>query len=127
MSYPFKAKTGPVFVDAEISGPITVIGAKLILDTGATMSSINVAVLRSVGYDPASATDFTQVLTGTAATSVPRITLNRLSALGKHQIGLGVLAYDLPTAADADGLLGLDFLRDQILTIDFRAGAISLV
>jgi hypothetical protein len=46
--------------------------------------------------------------------------------LGKHAIGLSVLAHDLPLAADVDGLLGLDFLRDQVLTVDFRAGTISL-
>jgi hypothetical protein len=65
--------------------------------------------------------------TGTGVISVPRIMLNRFSALGQHQIGLKVLAHDLPTAADVDGLLGLDFLRDKILTIDFRAGALTLV
>jgi hypothetical protein len=88
---------------------------------------INVAVLRSVGYDPSLATDFVQMMTGAGATTVPRIMLNRLSALGKHQIGLRVLAHDLPAATHVDGLLGLDFLRGQFLTIDFRAGAIGLV
>jgi predicted aspartyl protease len=126
MSYAFNARSGPILVDAQISGPIKVRGAKLILDTGATTSTINVSVLRSAGYDPSQSTDLVQMMTGAGIKTVPRIMLNRMSALGQHQIGLRVLAYDLPLAADADGLLGLDFLRDQVMTIDFRAGAISL-
>jgi len=60
------------------------------------------------------------------AMKVPRVMLNRLSALGQHHFGLRVLAHDLPIAADVDGLLGADFFRDKILTIDFRTGSISL-
>jgi len=30
-----------------------------------------------------------------------------------------------PPVPDVDGLLGLDFLRDQILTVDFRLGQIT--
>ena len=45
---------------------------------------------------------------------------NRLSALGRHAIGLRVLAHDLPAEAAVDGLLGLDFFRDLSLQIDFR-------
>jgi hypothetical protein len=32
----------------------------------------------------------------------------------------------LPPGAGVDGLLGLDFLRGQSLTIDFRSGEITL-
>jgi hypothetical protein len=35
-------------------------------------------------------------------------------------------AHDLPLEANVDGLLGLDFVRDQVLTIDFRTGTIDL-
>ncbi len=65
--------------------------------------------------------------TGIGVTTVPRIVLNRMSALGQHQIGIRVLAFDLPQATGVDGLLGLDFLRDSRLTIDFRPGEITLV
>jgi hypothetical protein len=57
---------------------------------------------------------------------IPRLALNRFSALGQHRIGLPVLAHTLPPAAGIDGLLGLDFLRGTILTLDFKAGQITL-
>ena len=36
------------------------------------------------------------------------------------------MAHTLPAGALVSGLLGLDFLRDQVLTIDFRAGQVTL-
>jgi hypothetical protein len=56
----------------------------------------------------------------------PRIILNRLSTLGQHRLAFPVLAHALPPAAGIDGLLGLDFLRGSILTLDFPAAKITL-
>jgi hypothetical protein len=75
--------------------------------------------------DPDSATEFVSMTTGTRVERVPRLAINRLSALGEHANGRRVLARDLPAAA-ADGLLGVDFFRNVLLTIDFRAGQITV-
>ena len=40
--------------------------------------------------------------------------------------GLVVVCHTLPPSAGVDGLLGLDFLRNSRLTIDFRSGQIVL-
>ncbi len=37
-----------------------------------------------------------------------------------------ILSYTLPAAANIDGVLGLDFLREQTLTIDFKQGLLTL-
>jgi hypothetical protein len=37
-----------------------------------------------------------------------------------------MVCHTLPPSASIDGLLGLDFLRDRRLTIDFRTGQITL-
>jgi predicted aspartyl protease len=126
MSRAFNATTGLILVEAEISGPAGKVGATLVLDTGATSTSLNPNVLRSVGYDPDAATESVRMTTGTTMTTVPRLMVTRLSALGQHAIGLRVLAHSLPAVAAVDGLLGLDFFRNLLLTIDFRAGQITL-
>jgi predicted aspartyl protease len=126
MSQPFNAKTGLILVEAEVSGPSGKAGATLVLDTGATSTSLNAKVLRSVGYDPDTATDYARMTTGTTVARVPRLVVNRLSALGQHAIGLRVVVHTLPPEAAADGLLGLDFFRDVLLTIDFRTAQITL-
>lgn len=126
MSHAFNGKAGLILVEAEISGPTGKVGATLVLDTGATSTSCNVSVLRSVGYDPDNATDFVRTATGSGVVLVPRLMVNRLSALGHHAIGLRVLAHDLPSEAAVDGLLGLDFFRGLSLLIDFRAEEITV-
>ncbi len=83
-------------------------------------------LLVAVGYDPDASTDRIQVTMGNGVESVPRLVLNRLSALGQHRLGLPVLAHNLPPATGIDGLLGLDFLRGTVLTVDFQNGRIVL-
>ena len=80
----------------------------------------------AVGYSPDAATDRVQVTMGNGIETVPRLVLNRFSALGQHRLGLPVLSYGLPPTAGIDGLLGLDFLRGSVLTIDFQNGQIAL-
>ncbi len=126
MSQAFNSKHGPILVDAEVTGPSRSITLRLILDTGATTTLLKETVLLAMGFDLASVTDRVQVTTGSVITSVPRVVLTRLSALGQHRFGFPVLAYTLPASVSVSGLLGLDFLRDQLLTIDFRAGQIVL-
>jgi hypothetical protein len=39
---------------------------------------------------------------------------------------MGVVCQDLPPGANVGGVLGLDFLRGSILTVNFRSGRLSL-
>ncbi len=64
--------------------------------------------------------------TGSQVEDVPVIVLTRLSALAQHRFGFPVIAHALPPSTAIDGLLGLDFLRNGVLTIDFRAGQLTM-
>ena len=125
MSYTFNARIGPILVDAEISGPSGTLGYSFAgYRSNERVRSIPQSFVsrRMIPTIDRS----TQMTTGIGVTTVPRIMLDRTCATAtpdRHS----VLAHDLPHATDVDGLLGLDFLRDQILTIDFRPGAIDLV
>jgi hypothetical protein len=50
----------------------------------------------------------------------------RLTALGQSKANFRVLALPISPVPTADGVLGLDFLRGHLLTIDFRTGQIDL-
>lgn len=125
-TYVFNPKQGPILVDAEISGPTGAANLKLVLDTGATTSLINPAILLYLGFDPDQSPQHITMVTGSAIEVVPLVVLTRLSTLGQHRFGFPVIAHALPTSTAVDGLLGLDFLRGQELTIDFRAGRVAL-
>ena len=127
MTHSFQLHSGLILIQAEVSGPLDRVEAALVLDTGATTTILNRKLLEYIGYDPASSTDLVRVTTGSDVATAPRLMVNRLGALGRHAVGLRVLSHDLPPEAGVDGLLGLDFFRGLSLTIDFRAGQITLI
>src|SRR5271168_239323 len=122
----FNARCGPILVIAEITGPFGNAFVNLVLDTGATTSLINRDILISLGFDPDQSPRKTSMTTGSTVEIVPLVVLTRFSALGQHRFGFSAIAHPLPASSDLDGLLGLDFLRGQILTIDFQTGRIIL-
>lgn len=83
-------------------------------------------MLVSIGYDPSLVPDRIQVTTGSSVEYVPRLVLSKITALGQERVNFPVLCHTLPPSAGIDGLLGLDFLRGQKLTIDFIQGQIKL-
>jgi len=96
------------------------------LDTGATSTLLSVSALVALGYDPTTATEHSEVATGSCLETVPFIVLQRIRALEQERNYLPVLCHTLPVEVGIDGLLGLDFLRDRRLVIDFRLGEIML-
>jgi hypothetical protein len=122
----FNASGGPIFVRAEVTGPLGTVSLRLLLDTGATTSLVNLAHLLALGFDPDQSPRRTTMTTGSTVQTVPIVVLTRLSALGQHRFGVPVIAHALPAQSGVAGLIGLDFFRGQSLTIDFRAGEISL-
>jgi predicted aspartyl protease len=127
VSHAFNPDRGLVVVQAEVFGPSGSMILRLALDTGATGTLINVAPLAAIGYDPSLAPERVQVTTGSGVEFAPRIIVARMQAMGQERTGFPVLAHTLPPSASVDGLLGLDFLRGQVLSIDFRQGVISLM
>jgi hypothetical protein len=117
---------GPILVDVELSGPVGTTGVRLILDTGATTTMIKPGVLISIGYDPELASEHVAVTMVEGVRPMPRLHLNRLTALGHHRLGFAVISHSLQTADGIQGLLGLDFFLGTVLAIDFREGRIDV-
>jgi predicted aspartyl protease len=126
VTFPFDPQQGLIVVPSELWGPTGSVVLRLALDTGATATLVNIAMLVGVGYDPALAPTRVQVTTGSGVEYVPRVTLSHIRALGQERVDFGVLGHTLPPSAGVDGLLGLDFLRGQSLTVDFRVGRVNL-
>ena len=126
MIYQFDPAERLILIKAEATGPKLMMPLQLILDTGATTSLIAENVLTLMGYDMASVSDRVEMTTGSHVTTVSRVVLTRFSALGKHRFGMRVISHSLPLSVPVSGLLGLDFLRDFSLSIDFRNGQITL-
>ena len=125
MSQPFDAGRG-VVVPGELFGPAGSVVLRLAVDTGATRTMINVGLLAFAGYDPSLAPSRVQVTTGSGGEYPPLMAVERIAALGQDRRYFPVLAHSLPSSASIDGLLGLDYMRDQRLVIDFRQNTVAL-
>ena len=110
-----------------LTGPLGNAVLRLALDTGATITLINVEILVAIGYDPTISSNLIEVTTGSCVESVPSITLRKILALGHTHTDFPIIAHTLPPSSGVDGVLGLDFLRGLSLSIDFRHGKINLV
>jgi predicted aspartyl protease len=126
MSQAFDANQGLVIVNAELIGPAATAVLRLALDTGATSTLINTALLVSAGYDPFASPDRVEIITGSGVEYSSRVKVDKLVALGTERLDFSVLAHTLPSSAGVDGLLGLDFVRGRFLTLDFIAGRAQL-
>jgi predicted aspartyl protease len=127
----FDSKYGLIYLRAKISrrkenGKIKDLILNLALDTGATGTVISQKRLIGLGYKLKDAEDEMLITTGSGLISVPKIRVENLAALGKEKSDFLILAHDLPPTASVDGVLGLDFLRENVLTIDFVKGEIEI-
>ena len=126
MNHAFDPARGLIVVRAELHGPSADIGLNLALDTGASQAMVNVIPLTLAGYLPGGATEHVEITTGSGVAYAPPVPVLRVSALGQEKAEFPVLAHTLPPSAGIDGLLGLDFMQDRILRVDFRQSSISL-
>jgi predicted aspartyl protease len=126
MSVKFNPRQGLVVLRARIEGPTGKALLRLALDTGATATTLSAAPLVAVGYDPATASERVEFTTGSGVEFAARITLLKIRALAREEVRFPVLCHTLPPSAGVDGVLGLDFLRGRVLTIDFQNGTATL-
>ena len=126
MSVLFNAAEGLITTQVRLASPFVETAVVLALDTGAEMTMVNRDVLEYLGYDLSAASEHVQITTGSGVEFVPKMTIARIDALEHEHTDFPMLCHTLPPSATVDGLLGLDFLRDKRLVLDFRAGLITL-
>jgi len=126
VSLRFDPRQGLVIVRAEVTGPSGNALLRFALDTGATGTIVNAGPLVAIGYDPALTPNRVQVTTGSGVEFAARVKVSKLVALGQERTDFLLLCHTLPPSTGVDGLLGLDFFRDQKLTLDFRNGEMEL-
>ena len=79
-----------------------------------------------LGYDPVASTRRIPLTTVSGEEIAPIITMDSISVLGKPVRNVDVICHDLPPTSRVDGLLGLSYLRNFKLTLDFKNGLLTL-
>jgi predicted aspartyl protease len=126
LKYQFDPKAGIILIKTKVYGPRGDAIVNLALDTGATWTLVSWETAVLVGYDPASIQQRTAITTGSGIEYCPKLNLLRVEALGKSVSSLEVLCHTLPPTSRVDGLLGLNFLRQFNVGLNFKLGYITI-
>ena len=96
------------------------------LDTGSTYVLIPWDIAEALGYKPAYSKRKVDITTASGTEKAPLISVKRVSVLGKELRDIKCVVHDLPETSRVDGLLGLSFLKNFKLYLDFQAGILEL-
>ncbi len=99
---------------------------KMALDTGATFCLIPKEFTRLLHIDTENPEKKIKMMTAEGRCEVPVINLNSVSIMDKTATNVKAVIHDLPENSHVDGLLGLSYLNNFKLTIDFREGYLEI-
>jgi predicted aspartyl protease len=128
MIFPFKREpeSGLIIVNIEIDGKFEL---KMVLDTGATNTTIDSNALYLLGYDLKDNIGKVEIETANGVIETEVFELRRFASLGQLKDKFQIQVYDFLAHgifSEYNGLLGLDFLEGTKFCIDTRLNTITL-
>ncbi|MEA3442479.1 MAG: retropepsin-like aspartic protease [Chloroflexota bacterium] len=98
----------------------------LALDTGSSYTIISEAAAIQVGFDPGQVTETASFGDASQHHIAPKVTLKSFALANAKVDNLDVLIYTLPEEHGIDGVIGLNFLRQFNIGLDFKQGILTL-
>ena len=128
MTFPFKREpeSGLIIVAIEIDDKYEL---KMVLDTGATNTTIDSNALYLLGHDLKDSIGAVQIETANGIIDTELFELNSFASIGITRKPFQIQVYDFLAHgifSDYDGLLGLDFLDGFKFCIDTKNNIITL-
>lgn len=114
-----------ILVDAKLNGFST----RLLLDTGASNTVIDLSTLLSTGFHFKDSIDKIKIETAKGIVEAEVFVVKQLESLGITQQKYAVTAYDFignGIISEFDGVLGLDFFENNKICIDFVNNEITI-
>lgn len=128
MTYPFErqADSGLIIISIEFDGKYDL---KIVLDTGATHTTVDSNALYLLGYDLRDNIGTVEIETANGIMDTEVFEVKSLSSLGITKENFQIQVYDFLAHgifSDYNGLLGLDFLAETNFCINTRDNTITL-
>jgi len=128
MTYKFKreSESGLILVNVEVDNKYEL---KMILDTGATNTTIDNNALYLLGHDLKDSIGTVEIETANGIIETEVFEIDHFSSLGITKEKFQIQVYDFLAHGiflDYNGLLGLDFLEGMKVCIDTRENTITL-
>lgn len=129
MKFPFlrDPESGLILVNIEID---TRFKLKMVLDTGATHTTIDSNALYLLGYDLQESIGRVEIETANGIIETDVFELESFSSLGQMKKGFQVQVYDFLAHgifSDYNGLLGLDFFQDKHLCLHLNENYLEII
>ena len=123
-AYPFDPKENVISCLVEIIGPKQNFSLKMVVDTGATYTIIPKFAAEIIGIGQHGR--IIQIATGTKVEKAILTSIPLFKAFGVEFRNFPALIHNLPPQIKADGLLGLNFLKQAKAVIDFKQNKIFI-
>jgi predicted aspartyl protease len=128
MIFPFKREpeSGLLIISIEIDSKFEL---KMVLDTGATNTTIDSNALYLLGYDLKDSIGLVEIETANGIIETEVFEIGSFSSLGQIRENFQIQVYDFLAHgifSDYNGLIGLDFLEGQKFCIDLKLNTITL-
>ena len=127
MKFSFDNTKSLVLVSGVLHGPDRAVTVLLGLDAGATKTCLSPASLFRVGLFIHPFGETASLNTANGVIQIPVTEISGLRCLGQTKFNLKIHCHAFSSRLGIDGLLGLDFLQNLDLHIDFRNGTIELL
>jgi len=122
MRHKFDISASVIVVEPELEGEYVSEIIKMVLDTGATYTMLPWKIARVLGLKAEVSERRIDIITASGVESVPLVNLKSIRLFDKKVSNIDVVIHDLPAKSYVDGLLGLNFLRNFELYINFKGG-----
>jgi len=122
----FNQEFNVIIVDVEIKDSDKTVRTKMALDTGATYVMITWEIAQSLGLRPELSNETIEIITASGVEKVPAVILRSITVAGKEARDIKAVVHDLPPKSYIDGLLGLSFLRNFNVHLNFKANNLEI-
>ena len=123
----FDKDANVIVVFVELKAANKSVTLKMALDTGATYMIIPWEIAEILGLHPEISKEKIEMITASGLEIVPIETVEGVSAIGGTAKNVKVIVHDLPAKSYVDGLLGLSFLKNFNMQINFKEGFVELI
>ena len=126
--YPITSESGIIFIEVSlISKSRKIIPLKMVLDTGATITTVPIEVAIALGCDPAKSKKRIEMITASGTEYAPVVTIPEVRFLGFKLKDVEVICHNLPPQATVSGLLGLNVLKRFDIFLKFRSKILEII
>ena len=115
-----------ILIDVIFSGKRDTKILKMVIDTGATITTIPNAIAMAIGCDPAKSRRRIEMITASGTEYAPIVKIPEISLFEFTLRDIDAICHDLPPQSIAGGLLGLNVLKNFDIFLKFRSKTLEI-